>query len=306
MTSFAIIPLAFILGFALARAATCTVAATGRLVIAGKWDWMFGLLVVPGWAGLTLFALVQTTDGTANLPVDLVMGWQMVVAAILMGIGAFLNRACFVGTVSKIGTGDFAYLLTFAGLALAMWIGHGMAFMDNVTVTQANAPILQDSGRIAAYLVFAVLAAISLYRMVKDRNRAMMALCTVGISAALIFGSSDNWGYTQVMDNLVNGAGLSSGMALELSIFALFGGAIVSSALRDRFRPHFSNMRLASMNFIGGFLMGVGALAVPGGNDLLLLWTIPGLAIYGVAAYLVMIATIAAIMWTMRRRGSHA
>ncbi len=302
MTSFSIIPLAFILGFALARAATCTVAATGRLVIAGKWDWMFGLLVVTGWAGLTLLALTRAMGGAANLPVDLVTGWQMLVAAVLMGIGAFLNRACFVGTVSKIGTGDFAYLLTFAGLALAMWIGHGMAFADNVTITQANAPILQSGGRIAAYVMFALLAAASLYKIVKDRNRAMIALSIVGISAALIFGSSDNWGYTRVMDNLVSGAGLSDGMALELSIAALFGGAIVSSALRDRFKPHFGNVRLASMNFMGGFLMGIGALAVPGGNDLLLLWTIPGLAVYGAAAYLIMIATIAAIMLMMRRR----
>ncbi len=39
--------------------------------------------------------------------------------------------------------------------------------------------------------------------------------------------------------------------------------------------------------------MGIGASGVPGGNDTLLMWTIPGLALYGAVAYLVMIATIA-------------
>ena len=42
--------------------------------------------------------------------------------------------------------------------------------------------------------------------------------------------------------------------------------------------------------------MGIGASAVPGGNDVLLMWTIPGLTLYGLVAYLTMIATIAVVM----------
>ena len=40
--------------------------------------------------------------------------------------------------------------------------------------------------------------------------------------------------------------------------------------------------------------MGVGAALVPGGNDMLLLWAIPGLTVYGALAYAVMLATIGA------------
>ena len=40
--------------------------------------------------------------------------------------------------------------------------------------------------------------------------------------------------------------------------------------------------------------MGIGAAQVPGGNDLLLLWAIPGLTIYGVLAYGSMLLLIAA------------
>jgi hypothetical protein len=39
--------------------------------------------------------------------------------------------------------------------------------------------------------------------------------------------------------------------------------------------------------------MGLGAALVPGGNDMLLLWAIPGLTLYGVLAYLIMLAVIA-------------
>jgi uncharacterized protein len=44
----------------------------------------------------------------------------------------------------------------------------------------------------------------------------------------------------------------------------------------------------------GGLIMGCGAALVPGGNDSLLLWAIPGLTIYGALAYLFMLVTIAA------------
>ena len=40
--------------------------------------------------------------------------------------------------------------------------------------------------------------------------------------------------------------------------------------------------------------MGAGARMIPGGNDTMMLWSIPGLAHHGVAAYRVMMLTIAA------------
>jgi hypothetical protein len=44
-------------------------------------------------------------------------------------------------------------------------------------------------------------------------------------------------------------------------------------------------------------LMGAGAGYIPGGNDMLLLWSIPGLALYGAVAYLIMMATLAALLY---------
>jgi len=302
MTSFYIIPLAFILGFALARAATCTVAATGRLIIAGKSDWMVGLFVVAAWSAIVLFGVQNYTNIGINLPYDIFLSWQMILASMIMGVGAFLNRACFVGTISKIGTGDFAYLLTFAGLALVLWLGRLPLWDDVIFIDQQKNPLFDDRIRMVFLFLFALTAGYSLLQIIKHKKRAMFALLTVGISAALIFGTTDHWGYTSVVDNLVSGSGLSTGMALELSVLALFGGAMLSSWLKDRFKPRFASKTMAAMNFTGGFLMGLGAIAVPGGNDLLLLWVIPGMALYGFVAYGVMIATIAAIMMVMRRK----
>lgn len=258
MPSFYVIPLAFILGFALSRAATCTVAATGRWINQGKMDWLFGLTVVASWAAIVLFLLVEWT-GRAYLPLDIPLNGQLFFGAALMGLGAMINRACFIGTVGYIGTGRFSYLLSFVGLGFALWL--------------------------------------ALVR----RNKAYLALIAIGICAATIYGTHPEWAYTALLNSFLQGQGLSVGKTVELAVIALFAGAIFSSWLKDRFKPEWGGWKLALANLAGGFLMGIGASAVPGGNDVLLMWTIPGLTLYGLVAYLTMIATIAIAMLIGKR-----
>src|SRR5258708_36460367 len=73
------------------------------------------------------------------------------------------------------------------------------------------------------------------------------------------------------------------------------GGAVLSAWLGSSFRWVTPRPRRVVQHVVGGVLMGIGARAVPGGNDLLLLWVIPSLAVYGVVAYLVTTATIATV-----------
>ena len=54
--------------------------------------------------------------------------------------------------------------------------------------------------------------------------------------------------------------------------------------------------------------MGCGAALIPGGNDRLLLWAIPGLTLYGVLAFGLMLAVMAlgfalAARWPRRATG---
>lgn len=296
MQPYLIIPLAFLLGFCLGRVATCTVAATGRWVTEGKADWLGGLLVVLSWSGLVLFLLVQYS-GRAHIPVDIEIGRSLFIGAAFMGVGALVNRGCFVGTIGYIGTGKFSYLLSFVGLALAMWLAgdHGLDLFDPVTQIKRTA-IADSTIKQAAIGGFILVCLISLWLLVIKRNVAMLALLTIGICAALMFGTRPEWAYAAVLNSFINGQGLSVGITVELAVVALFAGAIFSSWLKDRFRPEWGDWKRAGTNFIGGFLMGIGAAAVPGGNDILLMWTIPGLASYGALAYLVMIGVIAILM----------
>lgn len=293
MQQYLIIPLAFLLGFSLGRVATCTVAATDRWINKGKLDWLGGLVVVMSWSGLVLFLLLLYS-GRAHIPVDIEIQASLFIGAFFMGIGALINRGCFVGTVGYIGTGQFSYLLSFVGLGLAMWLaGDGMLDLFDPVTPKKRTLIPDDPIKQFVVVGFVIVCLISLWLLVMIRNLKMLALLTVGVCAALIFGTRPEWAYSAVINSLINGQGLSVGKTVEIAVVALFLGAILSSWLKDRFKPTLGTWKLAGGNLIGGFLMGIGASAVPGGNDILLMWTIPGLALYGAIAYLVMIATIA-------------
>lgn len=299
MPSLYVIPLAFILGFALGRVATCTVAATDRWITQGKTDWLFGLLIIASWAAITLYAIVTFT-GRAHIPLDIALSWQLFFGAVLMGFGAMINRGCFIGTVGYIGTGKFSYLLSFVGLGFALWLARAdvLSLFGPVEFLPRTA-ISESLTKQVALMAFGMLCLFSLFMIIIRRKTAYLALLAIGVSAAIIYGTRPEWAYTAQLNSFLQGQGLSVGKTIEFAVAALFAGAIVSSWLKDRFHPTLGTWQFALSNLAGGFLMGIGASAVPGGNDVLLMWTIPGLTLYGVIGYLTMIASIAVMMKLM-------
>lgn len=65
-----------VLGGALVRANSCTVAATQRLVEGGRTDWLVGILIVIGWAGVTLSSVALALPGLVEMPPDFVLAWN--------------------------------------------------------------------------------------------------------------------------------------------------------------------------------------------------------------------------------------
>lgn len=288
-----IIPLAFILGFSLGRVATCTYASTDRWINLGKGDWLFGLLIVASWAAVTQTLLIIFYPDV-HTPNDLVLNPQLFLGAILMGVGATVNRGCFIGTVGNIGTGKFSYILSFVGLATALWLTkHGglNLFEPAQPITE---PIFADSFlEWLGLFGFAAIVLFSIWLIVTTRKPAYLALSAVGITASIIYCTRPDWAYSSQLNSAIAGKGLADGGTVEIAVAAMFAGALISSWLKQRFKPQIGSWPVALAKFSGGFLMGIGASAVPGGNDVLLLWSIPGLTLYGLLAYLTMIATIA-------------
>jgi len=104
-----------------------------------------------------------------------------------------------------------------------------------------------------------------------ERWPRAFALSAAGSLAGLMFARNPDWTYAVAIDQLSHVAERTVDWPGLVAPVALFAGAVL------------------------------GALMIPGGNDTLLLWWIPGITVYGFVAYAVMTGTIAATIWGMRR-----
>jgi hypothetical protein len=109
-----------------------------------------------------------------------------------------------------------------------------------------------------------------------------------------VYARHPGWSYGTVLDTLAHGRYSRMDWSANLSALLLFVGALTGAWLAGRFQVQRPAWKRAARCAAGGLVMGLGAALVPGGNDSLLLWAIPGLTLYGALAYLVMLGTIAA------------
>lgn len=293
---------ALALGAALARANSCTVASARRLVFEGRADWLMGLAVAIAWAGLTMTLFAVALPQVVLLPAPQAVGWQVVLGAIVMGLGATMNQGCFLGSVAALGRGNLGYTLTLAGIMLALAMLPDGVRAAPLGPTSAEPPELRSSvSLMAALLLFAPPALIGLWQWAKYRRGPVLALVLVGMAGGAVYACNPDWSYTSGLYRIVATRLEVSSLRAELGAIAVVLGVVVSALLGGVFRLQVPDARMAIMHLVGGGLMGTGALLVPGGNDTLMLWAIPGLALYGLVAYATMIATIAALLIMLRQ-----
>jgi hypothetical protein len=307
MTAPILLPLlALSLGFVLARANTCTVASVERLAHAGKPDWLLGLAVAAASSGLTLVSLDLGGVSMDGLPGRLPLGWGPLAGGALIGLGAVANKACMLGSISQLGRGNANYLLTLGGMGLSL-----VLFRQGVLPAAASAEdaamhfMVGDHGALAL-AGFAALVGLGLVRLVVVREDVWFYLIATGLLGGLLFAFNPGWSYLAAIGRGMRGEWGGAALQANVAAVCLFAGATVSLWLRDRLDLQAIAWRPALGCFVGGLAMGTGAQLVPGGNDTLLLWTVPGLAWYGALAYLAMMITITALVygqrwWAIRR-----
>jgi uncharacterized membrane protein YedE/YeeE len=105
--------LGFILGFALNHGSICTVIATRELVSEKRPARFIAIVECAVWATL-VYAILEASPMMQE-------GWSpigyLVPAAILFGLGTYVNGACVFGSVGRFGNGEIDFGFTFLGIA---------------------------------------------------------------------------------------------------------------------------------------------------------------------------------------------
>lgn len=290
MSSVALLSFAFlvaalcaaIMGYAIQRGATCMVAAVDEVLTKGSGYRLLGLAEAAVWvAGGVL--LWRALGGHETLPIGYPATLATVAGGLLLGLGAFVTRACVFGAVARFGSGEWAYVLTPIGFFVGcttIW-----PLIGKFPEMHVASPLFDAAWLLVPFALFVGWRLFEALRAGRARMFAAhvwtphRATAVIGIVFAISLIAIGPWAYTYALLSLAQGR--TDGVLVKvLLLFMLFAGALVGGWTAGRLKLTAPTRESVIRCFGGGVLMGWGSLLIPGGNDELLLVGIPLLQPY--------------------------
>jgi toxin CptA len=305
---------AALMGFAVQRGATCTVAAVHEVVAERRFSRLAALVEAAFWVAAGLLA-AEALHLMPKLPAGLAITRWTVVGSMLLGIGAWINGACIVGAVARLGSGEWAYAATPIGFYLGCLSVAAVFGPHTPQALAGNSPLLRASAGLALlFVAFATWRVATAWRRHRAHpapaswHRALLAhawsphgattvIAIAFVALLLLIGA---WAYTDVLAELARGMAANLA-ARTLLLAALLLGAIAGGWSAGCLRRTPISRRRVLLCTAGGVLMGWGSLLLPGGNDGLVLLAMPLAWPYAWLAFATMCATIAAAQVAARR-----
>ena len=221
---------AAVMGFAIQRGATCMVAAIEEVVTERRASRLIALAEAALWvmAGIAVASL-------AGVPVTLPArdaGLHAVVGGVLLGVGAFLNRACVFGSIARLGSGEWAYLATPAGFFLGCLVASPFLAAPAISSPVWIVPTVVVAALALPLLLLRTVRLVGAGRvgMIADHVWSPhLATAIIGIAFIFLLIAVGPWTYTEALAAAARGMHVMSGATLLL-FAGLFGGALLGGA----------------------------------------------------------------------------
>jgi toxin CptA len=290
------------MGFAIQRGGTCTVAAVDELLNQRRAHRLLAMLEASLWVAGGL-ALAQWLQVAGSMPAGHAASRWTIAGGALLGLGAWLNRACVFGAIARLGSGEWAYAFTPLGFYVGC-LSVAPVFAQPQALTQATpSPLFGASALLAPLFVCYAAGRVLLPVLTARRTGGAgpwrekvwsphAATIIIGISFVLTLLLAGPWAYTDLLADLAGGMAASLGGRVLL-FTALLAGAMWGGWTAGRWRSGAASLAQSLRCFAGGLLMGWGSLLIPGSNDGLVLIGIPLLRPYAWLAFATMCLAIA-------------
>jgi len=299
-----------VMGFAIQRGATCTVAAVDEVVGKGSFRRLVSLVEAAVWvAGGLLVA--QALHLLPKMPAGYPLTAWTVLGGVLLGLGAFINQACVFGAIALFGSGRWAQLFMPFGFYLGcVSLKYVFALPDHRPQPYGS-PVLQAPIWAAAlFLLFVAWrlawplfgrsadgASVPFFRRLREAlaTRVWAPHAATTVIAITFFFSlmlAGAWAYTDLLADLARGRATSLA-GRSVLVLALLAGATWGGWTAGRFGSMRITVLQSLRSLVGGVLMGWGTLLIPGSNDGLILVGMPLLWPYAWVAFLAMCLSIA-------------
>jgi toxin CptA len=295
---------ALVMGFAIQRGATCTVAAVSQLVDEGKWARFAGLMEAALWVAGGLL-LARACGVLPDLPFGHAVSMSTIIGGILLGAGAYVNKSCVFGTIARIGSRDWAYLATPLGFLGGAWAVSLSRGQEPQQTAAAVSPLVATPA--FASMVFLVFAIWRVVRTATSRRGSLAeriwapheATVVIGIAFVIMFVAAGAWAYTDLLVEVAFGMP-GDVLVRLLLLFGLLGGSMLSGATGKVVSASSVNSGAIVRTFSGGAAMGAGSVLIPGSNDGLILVGMPLLHAYAWIGIGIMCLTIIAAIYSQR------
>lgn len=294
-----------VMGYAIQRGATCTVAAVDEVVTQRSFARLLSLLEAAFWVAGGL-VVAEALHVLPKMPAGYAVNGWTVIGGALLGLGAYINGACVFGAIARFGSGEWAYLLTPLGFYLGC-VSVGTVFaMPLPHQLDQPSPVLAAATWLALpFVAFALWRIVRGWRSGTEATAARRhelvaaqiwsphaATTVIGVTFVVMLLLVGGWAYTDVLADLARGMTTSVG-ARGLLAIALLAGAALGGWTAGRFRSTRIDAAQIARCLAGGALMGWGSLLLPGGNDGLVLVAMPLAWSYAWLAFATMCVTIA-------------
>ena len=302
-----------VMGYAIQRGATCTVAAIDEIVTERSVRRLLSLGEAALWVGGGL-VVAASLRLMPQLPPGYAATTWTVVGGALLGLGAFVNGACVFGAIARLGSGEWAYVFTPIGFYVGCVSVKPLFGAPEPLALSDVSPVLRAPAWIAVLFVAFALWRVARPWLRRDRNGVTAwhaalaahvwtphaATTVIGLSFVVMLLLVGGWAYTDVLAELAHGMSTSIGargfLFAALLLGAMLGGWTAGLLRHTRLSPS----RVAGC-VVGGMLMGWGSLLLPGGNDSLILVGMPLAWPYAWLAFATMCVTIAGAQLARRR-----
>ena len=295
------------LGWSLARAALCAVAATQEAVQSQRAVGLGMQLVAMSTTATVLLGLSWWLADIGRLPAD--GGGRLAVglAAVTMALGAMLNGGCYLGSVMYLGRGKANFVFSLVGIAVAARVGLAERFGFAATPSLRPQP---GNAALATAVLFGCVVLLLTVRALRRAhgttlNPRLGQTLLAGVCAGALMIHAPGWGYGSLLNAVGHLGQVPFDLAQVAPAAALFAGAVASCIAAGTWSPARPTLTGASRCLAGGFVMESAAHCIPGGNDVLLLWVMPGLGGYGLYAYSLLLATMLLVWRFVGARASN-
>jgi uncharacterized membrane protein YedE/YeeE len=294
--------LAALLGFGVHRASLCTVKTIAEIFSTRKIYMLKAMLKTVLWVMAISMPILLFLPSITAPNRSYAVTFAAIIGGFMFGVGAAVNGGCAFSTLGYLANGNFWMLTTLLGYCL------GVAGLSVIVPMIEPAQALTSLHfKAPSPLIFAILAALwlflswEIFRLWKTREkdrslsqlflskyyRLSTAALVLGFSGGVLYALYDTWTYTNALKQKVQSIWMpvEKPASINLLLFlALFCGMVVSALQRRSWRLQWRPIQTWPRHLIGGGLMGAGSVLIPGGNDTLLLKSLPALSPHALPA----------------------